>query len=39
MRDWVLTGPFSDQPRSVQNALILSNLVTSMSTSHFVADT
>ena len=39
MRDWVLTGPFSAQPRWVQNAEILSNLVTSMSTSHFVADT
>ena len=39
IRDWVFTGPFSDQPRWVQKASNLSNLVTSRSTSHFVADT
>ena len=39
MRDWVFTGPFSDQPRSVQNAENLSNVVTSRSTTHLVAET
>ena len=39
MRDCVFTGPFSDQPRSVQKASKWSNVVTSRSTSHLVAET
>src|SRR6478736_3948572 len=39
IRDCSLIGPFSDQPRSVQYACAWSNLVTSSSTTHLVADT
>src|SRR4051794_40225530 len=38
-RDSVLTGPFADQPRSVQYAVKSSNRVTSRSVTHLVADT
>ncbi len=38
-RDSVLTGPRTDQPRSVQYALNSSKRVTSRSTSHLVAET
>ena len=39
MREAILTGPCSDQPRSVQNAATSENRVTSKSTTHFVAET
>ena len=39
IRDDIFTGPISPQPLSVQNALIRSNRVTSMSTTHLQADT
>ena len=39
IRDDIFTGPSSAQPLSVQNAVISSNLVTSMSTTHLQADT
>jgi hypothetical protein len=38
-RDDIFTGPSSDQPLSVQKAVIRSNVVTSMSTTHLHADT
>ncbi len=39
IRDAILTGPFSLQPRSVQYAEKSANFVTSMSTTHLHAET
>ena len=39
IRDCVLTGASWDHPRSVQYAVNWSNLVTSQSTTHLVAET
>src|SRR5215213_7268184 len=39
IRDWVSTGALAAQPRGTQNAWNWSNLVSSSSVSHFVAET
>ena len=39
MREDILTGPFSPQPRVVQYASMSSKRVTSMSTTHLHAET
>src|SRR6266545_8099181 len=39
MRDWVLIGPSSDQPRGVQYASNRSNRLTSSDITHLVAET
>lgn len=39
MRDIVLTGAFGAQPRLTQYGVLAAKVVSSMSTSHFVAET
>lgn len=39
MRDWVLIGPWADQPRGTQYASKSANRVSSSSVTHLQADT